>query len=172
MFDPRWDDGRELVVDRDRVYELSGEDSRTLAAIGAFRAIPERDLAGNRDDSPDNDTLEHLRDERLLRTVALGEHDQPVVLTDEGYELLESNRRDRDDGEGAGSRSAVLRRPRALSRLSDRVRGRWSRPPRGCRSPHAALSGRPCRRPGPGRISALSRAHRRGRPIDPAPAFG
>jgi hypothetical protein len=37
-------DGRELVVDRDRVYELSGEDSRTLTAIGAFRAIPERDL--------------------------------------------------------------------------------------------------------------------------------
>ena len=26
-------DGRELVVDRDRVYELNGEDSRTLAVI-------------------------------------------------------------------------------------------------------------------------------------------
>ena len=25
---------RELVIDRDRVYELDGEDSRTLAAVG------------------------------------------------------------------------------------------------------------------------------------------
>ena len=33
---PRSDE-RELVVDRDRVYELDGEDSRTLAAVGAFR---------------------------------------------------------------------------------------------------------------------------------------
>jgi hypothetical protein len=28
---------RELVVARDRVCELNGEDSRTLAAVGAFR---------------------------------------------------------------------------------------------------------------------------------------
>jgi hypothetical protein len=28
---------RELVVHRDRVYELDGDDSRTLAAVGAFR---------------------------------------------------------------------------------------------------------------------------------------
>jgi hypothetical protein len=31
---------RELVVDRDRVYELNGEDSRTLAAAGAFASCP------------------------------------------------------------------------------------------------------------------------------------
>jgi hypothetical protein len=37
-------DGRELVVDRDRVYELDGEDSRALAAVGAFRIVPEHDL--------------------------------------------------------------------------------------------------------------------------------
>src|SRR5262245_16670838 len=41
---PRGDE-RELVVDRDRVYELDGEDSRTLAAVGAFRIVPEHDLA-------------------------------------------------------------------------------------------------------------------------------
>jgi hypothetical protein len=40
---PRGDE-RELVVDRDRVYELDGEDSRTLAAVGAFRVVPEHDL--------------------------------------------------------------------------------------------------------------------------------
>jgi len=40
---PRGDE-RELVVDRDRVYELDGEGSRALAAVGAFRIVPEHDL--------------------------------------------------------------------------------------------------------------------------------
>ena len=40
-------DARELVIDRDRVYELNGEDSRTLAAVGAFSVVPERDLDTN-----------------------------------------------------------------------------------------------------------------------------
>ena len=33
-------EARELVIDRDHVYELNGEDSRTLAAVGAFRVVP------------------------------------------------------------------------------------------------------------------------------------
>jgi hypothetical protein len=41
--------GREWVIDRDRVYELNGEDSRTLAAVGAFRVVPEGDLRSDRD---------------------------------------------------------------------------------------------------------------------------
>lgn len=57
---------RALVVDRDRVYELDGEDSRTLAAVGAFRVVPEHDLDVR------HDTLEHLRDEGLVDTVDLG----------------------------------------------------------------------------------------------------
>jgi hypothetical protein len=40
---------RELVVDRDRVYELDGEDGRTLAAVGAFRVVPEHDLDADHD---------------------------------------------------------------------------------------------------------------------------
>jgi len=35
---------RELVVDRDRVYELNGEDSRTLAVVGTFRVVPEQEF--------------------------------------------------------------------------------------------------------------------------------
>jgi hypothetical protein len=42
---------RELVVHRDHVHELDGEDSRTLAAVGAFRVVPEHDL------DIDHDTL-------------------------------------------------------------------------------------------------------------------
>ena len=48
---------RELVAIRDRVYELDGEDSRTLAAVGAFRVVPEHDL------DIDHETLDHLRRE-------------------------------------------------------------------------------------------------------------
>jgi hypothetical protein len=57
---------RELVVDRDRVYELNGDDSRTLAAVGTFRVVPEQDL------DTDHDTLHHLRDEGLVDTFELG----------------------------------------------------------------------------------------------------
>ena len=46
-------DARELVIDRDHVYELNGEDSRTLATVGAFRVVPERDLERDRDDTRD-----------------------------------------------------------------------------------------------------------------------
>jgi hypothetical protein len=91
-------DARELVVDRDRVYELNGEDSRTLAVVGAFRVVPDRDLGSDRDDAPDHDTVDHLRDQGLVQTIALGEHDRAVVLTDQGRELLDANRRDRDEG--------------------------------------------------------------------------
>jgi hypothetical protein len=54
---------RELVVDRDRLYELNGEDGRTLAAVGAFRIVPEHDL------DIDHETLNHLRNEGLVDVV-------------------------------------------------------------------------------------------------------
>ena len=66
---PRGDE-RELVVDRERVYELDGEDSRALAAVGAFRIVPEHDL-----DLP-RDTLENLQDQRLVDLVDLGESER------------------------------------------------------------------------------------------------
>jgi hypothetical protein len=59
---------RELVVNRDRVYELDGEDSRAPAAVAAFRIGPEHDL--------DHDTLAHLRDEGLVATVDLGDDER------------------------------------------------------------------------------------------------
>ena len=62
---PRSDE-RELVVDRDRVYELDGEDSRALAAVGAFRIVPEHDL------DLAHDTLENLHDQRLVESVDRG----------------------------------------------------------------------------------------------------
>ena len=86
---PRGDE-RELVVDRDRVYELDGEDSRTLAAVGAFRVVPEHDL-----DVP-HDTLENLHDQRLVELVDLGDGERGLTLTTEGRDLLDSHSLERD----------------------------------------------------------------------------
>jgi hypothetical protein len=79
-------DARELVVDRDRVYELDGEDSRTLAAVGVFRVVPEHDL-----DLP-HDTLDTLHDQRLVETVELGDGERGLTLTTDGRDLLDSHR--------------------------------------------------------------------------------
>jgi hypothetical protein len=87
---PRGDE-RELVVDRDRVYELNGEDSRTLAVLGAFRVVPEHDL------DADHDTLDHLRDEGLVEAVDLGDNERGLTLTREGRDLLDSHSMGRDD---------------------------------------------------------------------------
>jgi hypothetical protein len=81
---PRGDE-RELVVDRDRVYELDGEDSRTLAVVGAFRVVPEHDL-----DLP-HDTLENLHDQGLIERVDLGDNDDGLTLSPEGRDVLDSH---------------------------------------------------------------------------------
>lgn len=86
---PRGDE-RELVVDRERVYELDGEDSRALAAVGAFRVVPEHDL-----DLP-HDTLENLHDQRLVELVDLGDSERGLTLTGDGRDLLDSHSLDRD----------------------------------------------------------------------------
>ena len=45
------------------------------------------------------EALEHLRDEGLIRSVAISENECAVVLTEDGRQLLEANRRERDDDE-------------------------------------------------------------------------
>jgi hypothetical protein len=106
---------RELVLDRDRAYELNGDDSGTLAAVGAFRVIPERDL-DTREEGLEgrNDSLEHLIDEGLVRIVSLDGHDRGVTLTDRGRDLLEANCRDHDDDRQQVFYAGV-NRPRELS---------------------------------------------------------
>lgn len=80
----------ELVVDRDRVYELNGEDSRTLAAVGAFRVASEHNLEIG------HETLDHLRHEGLVETVDLGDDERGVTLTKDGRDLLDSHSIQRD----------------------------------------------------------------------------
>ncbi len=103
---------RELVVVRDHVHELDGEDSRTLAAVGAFRVVPERAL------DVDRDTLEHLRDEGLVETVELGDDERGLTLTREGRDLLDSHSMDRD-GEPAQAFYAGVSREREVDHDSN-----------------------------------------------------
>jgi hypothetical protein len=108
---------RELVQDdRERLYELNGEDSSTLATIGAFRVVAERDLEAicARDSDSRDDTLEHLRDEGLIRFVAINEDERAAVLTEDGRDLLEANRRERDEHDQRQEFHAGVSHPREL----------------------------------------------------------
>ena len=93
---------RELVQDDcETLYELNREDSLTLATIGVFRVVAERDLEAvhDRDANSHDDSLEHLRDEGLIRFVTINEDERAAVLTEAGRDLLEANRRERDEGD-------------------------------------------------------------------------
>jgi hypothetical protein len=108
---------RELVQDdRENLYELNREDSLTLATVGAFRVVSERDLGavGDCDGDARNDTLEHLRDEGLVRFVAINADERAIVLTNEGRDLLEANRRERDEDGGQQEFHAGISHPREL----------------------------------------------------------
>jgi hypothetical protein len=67
---------RRPVRERDRVYEITGTESRMLATVGAFRVVAESDLHDGRDDNT-RKAQRHLEREGLLhrrhsaRTTAL-----------------------------------------------------------------------------------------------------
>jgi hypothetical protein len=107
---------REVVLDGDHRYELNGDDSRSLATIGAFRVLSERDLRERRDEShdPREPDLRHLREEGLMRFVALYGRERAVTLTERGHHLLEAHRRDRDETREQAFYAGVSR-PRELS---------------------------------------------------------
>jgi hypothetical protein len=71
------------VIDRDHRYELNGDDSRSLATVGTFRVVAERDLGDPRGKSSDTrePDLRHLRDEGLMRFVALNGRERALTLT-------------------------------------------------------------------------------------------
>jgi hypothetical protein len=108
---PRGDE-RELVVERDRVYELDGEDSRALAAVGAFRVVPEHEL-----DLP-HDTLENLHDQSLVELVDLGDSERGLTLTTEGRDLLDSHSLNRES-ESLQVFHAGVSRPREIDHDSN-----------------------------------------------------
>jgi len=109
---------RQLVHDRDREYDLRGSESRTLSIVGTFRVVSSRDLRDHdgQPADPRKGDLRHLREEGLVRTVPIdGHRDVAVVLTDRGRDLLESHRRDRDEGpDHRQAFYAELKKPREV----------------------------------------------------------
>jgi hypothetical protein len=107
---------REIVMDGDHRYELNRDDGRSLATIGAFRVVAERDLREPRDESSNarEPDLRHLRDEGLMRFVLLDGRERVITLTESGRHLLEAHRRDRDDARDQAFYAGVSR-PRELS---------------------------------------------------------
>ncbi|HEY2433530.1 MAG TPA: hypothetical protein VGI12_12715 [Vicinamibacterales bacterium] len=106
---------REVVLDGDRRYELNGDDSRTLATIGALRVVAERDLRESRDESHTREPdVRHLRNEGLVEVVRLDGPERVLTLTERGRHLLDSHRRDRDEDARQAFHAGVSR-PRELS---------------------------------------------------------
>jgi hypothetical protein len=107
---------REIVMDGDHRYELNRDDSRSLAAVGAFRVVAERDLRDRRDESAETrePALRHLRNEGLMRFVAVDGRERAVTLTGRGHHLLEAHRRDHDETREQAFCAGVSR-PRELS---------------------------------------------------------
>jgi DNA-binding PadR family transcriptional regulator len=107
---------REVVLDGEERYELNGDDSRTVAAVGAFRVVAERDLQSRRDDGGDarDPDLRHLRSQGLIESVKLHGRDRAVTLTERGHRLLENHRRE-DRSERGQAFDAGVSRPRELA---------------------------------------------------------
>jgi DNA-binding MarR family transcriptional regulator len=80
---------RELVLGRDRDYILDGSETRTLATVGTFRVVSERDLRDPRGNAGD---LRHLEEQGLIQRVPLKEQERAVTLTQDGRDLLERHR--------------------------------------------------------------------------------
>lgn len=111
-------DRRELVRDRDRVYEINSAESRMLATIGAFRVVAESDLSDPRNERHGSrETLKHLEREGLIQTAPLNADDRAVALTAPGRDLLEANRCTRDDRSHEPRQAfyAGVKKPRELT---------------------------------------------------------
>src|SRR5437773_11317883 len=62
---------RHLVHYREHEYSVRGSESRSLAAVGAFRVVSSRDLRDHdgRGADPKSGDLRHLREQGLVKTV-------------------------------------------------------------------------------------------------------
>lgn len=105
---------RERVYMGHRTIELRGSEVRTLAAVGAFRVIPEIEL---RDADTRPRDLQHLRDVGLVDTspyVVGATRTKLVTLTPRGRDFLEQAQRRRDP-DAAQRFYAGVRKPRELA---------------------------------------------------------
>ena len=92
---------------------MNGEDSRTLAAVGAFRVVPEHDL-----DLPTTTPLTTSTIRGSSRLVDLGDGERGLTLTKEGRDLLDSHSLERD-GEPSQAFYAGVSRSREIDHDSN-----------------------------------------------------
>ena len=143
---------RQRVTVRERTYELRGSEVRLLATVGAFRAVPQRDLEPNdaRRGAGRDREIEHLRNSGLIETRPFGagrSRTKLVTLTERGRDLLDTAQTARST---IGSALRWLRAaPRDHTRraLSSRVRARGredqrARWPRSARGPRLRAEAR------------------------------
>ena len=94
---------RERVRTHAHEYTLHGSEVRTLATVGAFRAVPAEELSRPTEGrNVLRKDVEHLRDMGLVRTMpyVVGRHRTTLVtLTEQGREVLEAARRPREGEE-------------------------------------------------------------------------
>ena len=90
-------EAREAVALGSGTVRLNGDETRVLATIGAFRAVPVADLGP--DAQPDSGALRQLRREELVDVVTVSrganasQRDASIaVLTERGRDLLEAHR--------------------------------------------------------------------------------
>ena len=128
---------RQRVSVRERTYELSGSDVRLLATVGAFRAVPQRELEPTaRRTRRDRDwQIEHLRSSGLVETRPFGAGSSRttlVTLTDRGRDLLDAAQ-DRSLDDRQRFYAGFARRPeithdahfhRAYERAAEQIRQR------------------------------------------------
>lgn len=130
---------RETVTANHRTYRLRGSETDLLAVVGAFRVVPERDLATGRSGPVSLESeLRRLTAEGLVerRTIPIN-HDPTriVVLTEEGKALLNEHRNDAGERPQSYYAGLVKRRDLAhdaqLYRLfrteADAIEGRGGR---------------------------------------------
>lgn len=109
---------REAVPGPDRLYRLRGSETRALATVGAFRVVPEADLADPRSGASDTvrGDLQQLARQGLVTRHTIPINRVPtrvVVLTPAGRDLLAAHQREVD-----GPRQAYyagLVKPRELA---------------------------------------------------------
>jgi hypothetical protein len=105
---------RERVHLQTRTIELHGAEVRALAAVGAFRVVPETDLRESNSRSRD---LRHLREIGLVdaQPYVVGKtRTMLVTLTPRGRDVLEQSRRARTPGD-AQTFYAGISKPRELA---------------------------------------------------------
>jgi DNA-binding MarR family transcriptional regulator len=131
---------RQRVTFRDRSYELRGSEVRLLATVGAFRAVPQRDLERSESDNVARreKDIEHLRSAGLIETRPFGAGSSRttlVTLTDRGRELLEAAQ-DRSIEDRQQFYAGFARRPeiahdaqlhRAYEHAAERIKDRGGR---------------------------------------------